>query len=115
MPWTCRLIPEPELDSDGHLDISKREIGDIWYATEDSKYIVEMLELSDYYWQHNSHRPPIWVVLPSKHSKSGKTRFCVDSKCYSREKGYYGGWTVTGEPPNITVNPSINIEYTYHG
>ena len=26
-----------------------------------------------------------------------------------------GRWAVSGEPPNITVSPSINVEGIYHG
>ncbi len=25
------------------------------------------------------------------------------------------GWTVTGEPPNLTMSPSVNIVGSYHG
>ncbi len=53
-------------------------------------------------------RPPIIVTLP------GGLQFCVDSQ--QVRDGVYagGGWTVTGDLPNITVNPSIVIS-TYHG
>lgn len=30
-------------------------------------------------------------------------------------KDGWNGWTVTGEPPNITVTPSINAEGHWHG
>jgi hypothetical protein len=30
-------------------------------------------------------------------------------------KDYGAEWTVTGEPPNITVQPSINCEPDWHG
>lgn len=54
-------------------------------------------------------RPPLMVMLPDM------TRFCVDSR--ARVAGNYvgEGWTVTGEPPLITVMPSINIPGSYHG
>ena len=72
-----------------------------WYwATEDW--------LSDYYRQNNSHRQPLFVVLPGRHL------FLVDGKCF-KDGEKYGGWTVTGEAPLITVHPSINIGGMYHG
>lgn len=55
------------------------------------------------------------VLLP------GRNFFSIDSKCYGPipgkpgEHGYYGGWTVSGVPPNITVSPSINMVGRYHG
>lgn len=72
-----------------------------WYLAVDSN-------LSDYYKQHNSHRRPLFIVLP------GKDLFLIDGKCWSDGKTY-GGWTVSGEIPNITVSPSINIGGFYHG
>jgi hypothetical protein len=55
-------------------------------------------------------RKPIIVVLP------GQNWFCVDSAAYDEARGYHGeGWDVSGEPPNLTVSPSINIVGHYHG
>ena len=108
MTWICRLIENPELNAYGNVDTSKREIGDMWFLdipTEDLKDRA----LSDQYFAANSHRQPLVVMLP------GRNCFCVDGKCYSPERGSYGGWTVTGAPPNITVAPSINMVDRYHG
>lgn len=98
MSWPCRLIDAP----------MGREVGDMWFAPQ----MVETgfwhgYALSDEYkrdWA--GKRPPIWVVLPSK------TWFCVDSR--TTDDGG-GGWTVTGDAPNITVSPSINAVGIYHG
>jgi len=86
--------------------------GDWWYApfllNEDgsrSKY------LGSYYYDHNAHRPPIYVVLP------GGVHFCVDM-VPSREMETGGaGWTVTGSPEDgtLVVSPSINAMGSYHG
>jgi len=65
--------------------------------------------LSDYYFAHNASRPPLCVVLPTG------THFVIDGKFYNAEQGYHGGWTVTGEPPLITVAPSINVVGHWHG
>lgn len=72
-----------------------------WYNTTPG-------HLSDYYHQHNAGRRPLFVVLP------GKELFLIDGQCW-KDGRRYGGWEVSGEPPNITVSPSINIGGIYHG
>lgn len=72
-----------------------------WFLTTDDW-------LSDHYRQHNAGRRPLLVVLPGRHL------FCVDGQCWSDGKRY-GGWQVTGQAPNITVSPSINLGGLYHG
>lgn len=75
----------------------------MWFAPE-------LLEDPDYYLsdqyreRHLGRRPPIVVCLP------GGRVFCVDGKSAGG-----GGWTVSGDPPRITVTPSINWEGHYHG
>lgn len=64
--------------------------------------------LSQYYLDNNSHRRPLFVVLPNN------DLFCVDGQCWSGGN-HYGGWQVFGEAPSVTVSPSINIEGSYHG
>ena len=64
--------------------------------------------LSDYYREQNTGRRPLFVILPGRHL------FLVDGKCWKDGKAY-GGWTVTGDAPNITISPSINIGGNYHG
>jgi hypothetical protein len=54
-------------------------------------------------------RPPIGVVLPN-----GQT-FIVDMAYTLGDNPERNGWMVTGEPPNITVHPSINWVGVYHG
>lgn len=104
MTYPCRLIPDPELNDYGNVDVAKREVGDMWFVAA-----ADMTHLSDYYKQHNTWREPLVVLLPGRHY------FLIDGMCYSQERGYYGGWTVTGTPPNITVAPSINMVGRYHG
>lgn len=65
--------------------------------------------LAPFYYANNSHRPPITVVLPSG------DWFCIDSKATANGELGPEGWTVTGEPPLITVNPSINAVGQWHG
>lgn len=110
MPWRCRMIENPELDEHGNVDFSKREIGDMWYLELSPERLESRKEqFSDQYFSHNSGRKPLVVKLP------GPTCFVVDGKYYNGQQGYHGGWTVSGEPPNITLTPSINAVGRYHG
>lgn len=127
MPWTCRLIENPELDEYGNVDISKRATGDMWFLNAPIEDLHRR-HLTDEYFSINSNRKPLVVLLP------GNNYFLIDGKCYSGKcercgkwqhacacpepstvKGYYGGWNVQGVPPAITVAPSINFEGRYHG
>ena len=92
MPYTCRLI---DFSADSAYI---PEPGDMWFAPG--------YDLSDEYRRdHADTRQPLWVCLP------GRVWFCVDSNATSGG----GGWRVTGEPPRITVDPSINCIGVYHG
>lgn len=71
-------------------------------------YNANVDDLSDFYKQNNASRPPIFVILP------GHNLFVVDGKCWDHGRKY-GGWQVSGEAPNITVNPSIDLKGFYHG
>jgi hypothetical protein len=71
-------------------------------------FLADKSYLSDYYFEHNKHRRPLFVVLPKK------VLFVIDGKC-NDDGVSYGGWQVTGVAPNITVSPSINIRGAYHG
>lgn len=112
MSWVCRLIEwSPTMTWD---DL---KVGDMFWAPlcpEDEHdlhwpfVLARRSRLSDYYKQHNDNRLPLMVVLP------GRALFCVDGKCRNSQ-GFYGGWTVTGGPPDLTVSPSINLGGIYHG
>lgn len=99
-PGTMFFLPKDPV-SEGEDEEPRRSTPWPWYwAKEDW--------LSDYYRQNNSHRQPLFVVLPGRHL------FLVDGKCF-KDGEKYGGWAVTGEAPLITVHPSINIGGMYHG
>lgn len=120
MSWTCRLIEYTKACNGQTLqvgdmffynppaDMEKDEDGWYWPGNYCQDYM-----LSDYYKAHNAGRPPLFVYLP------GRTLFCVDTACWGAGADnkivYYGGWTVTGDAPNITMTPSINIIGSYHG
>jgi hypothetical protein len=54
-------------------------------------------------------RPPLVVILP------GGAWFCLDQQQISDGKFHEPGWDITGEPPLLTVSPSINIVGSWHG
>lgn len=112
MTWTCELVDYPG-------DWTDLSVGQMFYGpTEaealagDEKWdgIVKMYakHLSDYYRANNAHRRPLFVIMP------GMAVFCIDGQTHSNGV-FAGGWTVTGEAPNITVQPSINLGGVYHG
>jgi hypothetical protein len=45
----------------------------------------------------------------------GGYTFCIDSRARRDGKAYGDGWKVSGEMPNISLTPSINIVGSYHG
>jgi hypothetical protein len=111
MSWECKIVE--------YTDWTEMKIGDMFYGPTESEAYARDLKwdslvrvysknLSNYYRVHNSHRRPLFVVLP------GNTLFCVDGQCWSNGE-CYGGWSVTGDAPLITVQPSINLGGVYHG
>lgn len=107
MSWPLRLRELPDSGS-VHFDP-----GDCFYARPES--IKTRADGSRWIWGHQlsdeyeslraSTRLPLLVKLPYGGD------FCVDSAVTGESRG----WTVTGDPPNITVSPSINCVNLYHG
>jgi hypothetical protein len=101
------------------------EPGDVyyapWYANGDDPF-----QASGIAEQHKG-KTPIVVVLPNRR------HFCVHQRAYKapaeydesishsewEAKGWYGdGWTVIGEPPDLTITPSISADSStgiWHG
>lgn len=88
-------------------------VGLMWYAPKmveadpsdpHADYVLNHILSPEYKRDHYGKRPPIFVVLPSG------DWFCPDQKTSSGSD-----WTVTGEPPQITVSPSINAIGSFHG
>jgi hypothetical protein len=105
MPWQCRLV-----------DIAKqpKAIGDMWFGealpitNEPGRYmdIPSGDLLSDEYIRERmAKRKPLDVMMPN-----GDV-FCIDAAVSGERRG----WNVSGDPPRITVKPSINIIGRYHG
>ena len=134
MSWHCKLIDvagtihvkyDPPVNgisgktflvdsNDNQIDHRSLPIGSMFFVPLDAIptdwpwYNANKDDLSDYYFEHNSHRQPLFVILPDR------TLFLIDGKCWSNGKKY-GGWQVSGEAEHITVHPSINIGGSYHG
>jgi len=113
MPWTIRMVPAPGPDP-GDTPWKDLRPGDMWFAP----YLLEHPEGHPFrpalkYFQRNSGRPPLVVALPCV--GGGRVDWCVDGPCWKDGKVYGDGWDVSGEPPLITVAPSINIIGAYHG
>lgn len=109
MAWQCQMR-EPPTAADRKAGV---RVGDMWYApwmisgTETARYMLDHYLSTRYAAEHMARRPPLMVRLP------GGIDFCIDSRADS--PGGESGWTVTGEPPAITVSPSINVMHHYHG
>lgn len=105
MPTPCRLVdPFPGWDN--------LQPGDMWFYGRDlweqgrEALEVRWQNLSPEYWATNfAHRPPLFVMLPNGDP------WQVDS--IASRSG--DGWTVTGDPPAITVHPSIHLIGYWHG
>lgn len=116
MPWQCKLVDSYAerrrlRDEHGRLPPGTMwhdaTIGDVPAGSERPPNGFLSVQ---FYRDHSGKRRALWVRLPDGHD------FCVDSACYDRGRDPNGnGWTVTGEPPNITVSPSINCVGSYHG
>jgi hypothetical protein len=91
------------------------EVGDCWPApwlVEGHNGTPRSFFLSDAFlarWHAGDRRMPLVVRLPG-----GVGDFCVDGPEWRNGVRGTGGWNVTGTPPNITVQPSINGP-GYHG
>jgi hypothetical protein len=102
MAWTCRMVDTP----------TGAKPGDMWFGGEGlvhgphAGYYLEHYLSAEYKRDWLGKRLPLFVCLPSG------DHFCVDSVADGAGEG---GWTVTGEPPTITVSPSINAPGRYHG
>ncbi len=110
MPVRCRMIDYAEMHARGEHP----QPGDMWYALalieRDVRYRAEGRQpvlSNEYRRDWLGKRPPLIVALPNG------DWFPVDGPTTEATDGH--GWAVTGEPPAITVSPSINAVDRYHG
>lgn len=108
MSWPCRLVEKPPLNEHGNVAWEELQVGDMWFL-DLPEAELRLRNLSAYYWANNAGRKPLVVKLP------GPNYFLIDGQCFDSGRGFYDGWTVSGTPPCITVQPSINLVGRYHG
>lgn len=80
--------------------------GAMWYAPNydpSPEYIEDWL----------GKRPPLWVMVPARNTRGELIAFPFSPD--GKATGSDHGWRVSGEPPRITVHPSINAIGAYHG
>jgi len=109
MPTQCRIVPADKRD---------KEPGDMWFSDitgEDGNFYCEEGRLSDEYVRdHMANRKPLIVMIPARAGDSVYPYpFGIDTSTSEGTRRH--GWTVSGEPPNITVHPSIHLPGHYHG
>lgn len=89
------------------------QVGDMWPAPWLVEEEPREFFLSDAFlagWRSGAiTRMPLVVRMPDG------TDFCVDGPTRQSGERGSGGWQVSGEPPVITVTPSINLVGYYHG
>lgn len=110
MPWSIRMVPAPG-DEPGDTPWTELRVGDMWLAPYllDGKYDNSIFRPAAKYFQRNAGRQPLVVRLP------GTVDWGVDGPPWKDGRPCGDGWDVSGEPPLITVAPSINILGCYHG
>lgn len=136
--------PSESQHYDGTVDFAKLAIGDMCFYHHRGVACcnhahLQKLHLTAHYFANNfPKRAPLILAMPDAASKSPRY-YLVDGQCYSNKctrcgkrchdkckcpgestpKGYYDGWTVSGVPPAITVNPSVDFDDEgvkhYHG
>jgi hypothetical protein len=75
-------------------------IGEMWYVQPGK---VAEGRLSDDHKSHRAGQPTLWVRIPGG-------PFCLDMRTEAGAQ-----WSRVGEPPRITVTPSINEVDIWHG
>lgn len=136
--------PSESRHYDGTVDFDQLVVGDLCFYHHRGVACcnhahLQTLHLTAHYFAHNfPNRAPLILAMPDAASKSPRY-FMVDGQCYSNKctrcglrcydkckcpgestpRGYYDGWTVSGTPPAITVQPSVDFDDEgvkhYHG
>jgi hypothetical protein len=90
-------------------------VGDLFFATKNQQYMkywpylyAQSHLLSKFYKEVEKERLPLLVVLP------GRVVFCLDAMNFCANS-LYGGWTVTGTPPYISIDGVITLDNVYSG
>lgn len=105
MPWPCRLLPEDEWRRlqalPGPFEVGGLQVGDMHFAPW---WRPRSLLAPEYIRDWATRRDPIEVIIP------GPICWCVDVRATDKATGKRldYGWTVTGQPPRITLTPSVD-------
>ncbi len=107
MPWQCRMLTREEFYGRPMPD---RAVGDTTLMdptwADRHRDIISPEYFRDWY----GKRPTVAVVLP------GPVTWCVDNRAtVPGSLGLGSGWQVTGEPPNLSLHPSVNLKGRWHG
>lgn len=70
-------------------------VGDAFYNDDYPRHIISAA---------HAGKRPIVVCLP------GRVYFCIYSQQSKDGKPFEPGWSVSGEPENLTLAPSVNME-----
>lgn len=110
MPWQIRYFESYDAAVAAFGDRGRFPIGTMYPDSEmvDRVFRGKRFLSPQYFATHAAHRQPLVVELPSGH-------FCIDSSYIKKGVPQDSGWAVTGDPPNVTLTPSVNIEGSYHG
>lgn len=100
MPWPCVLYESFAAAKAAKPVESFAHVGAMWPADENWR----ALPSTEYRADAEGKRPMLWVMLPSG-------PFCIDQRSSRSE----AGWKVTGDAPQVTLTPSINVMGAYHG
>jgi hypothetical protein len=98
MAWPCVLYENREAARTAGG--GRVRIGAVWPMEVWEDWMVS----DEYRATHAGKRAPLVVQLPSG-------PFPVDGP----QSGGTSGWQVTGEPPRLTLSPSVNVVGFYHG
>jgi hypothetical protein len=126
MPWQCRMI-EVEYRTVRRGRGRKVYTGEI-VDTETGKEprVGDMFYMpSD--WarrQPKNSWTPRYLAKPARGRRAlmivfpGPRWLCIDQRYFDfkNQGGWYGdGWAISGEPPRLTLSPSVNLASSYHG
>jgi hypothetical protein len=94
------------------------KVGDCWPAPEMvqgacREFFTQLVLSREYMSDWFGRRPPLILALPGA-SGARLSWFCIDQRVGDQSTGLSpSGWTVTGEPPLITVTPAITLNGDY--
>lgn len=102
MTWTCTMIDYRR----GMTIENGLKVGDMFYLPAEGRSVgvsirFQARNLSKFYHEHNSNRPPLFVVVP------GPTLLCLDSINIYDCLPKYADYMVSGIAPKITLRPSL--------